>query len=141
MDRKKLFLILQSALCIALAVALAAAVVGVYREGAAAKAADPLANIFTRERLAARLRPAAALFCVTAGLAAVGLILDIKDEKGLKPVKGGGRTENKAPGGRALRTALLIAAVVLIAAGVFNGSARDVFGKAVRICTECIGLG
>jgi hypothetical protein len=36
---------------------------------------------------------------------------------------------------------LLIAAIALIAAGVFNGSARDVFGKAVKICTECIGLG
>ena len=36
---------------------------------------------------------------------------------------------------------LLIASIALIAAGVFNGSARDVFGKAVKICTECIGLG
>ena len=37
--------------------------------------------------------------------------------------------------------ALLVLAVALIAAGVFNGSARDVFGKAVKICTECVGLG
>ena len=36
---------------------------------------------------------------------------------------------------------LLIAAILLIAAGLFNGSARDVFSKAVRICTECVGLG
>ena len=42
---------------------------------------------------------------------------------------------------RLLRIALLVLAVVLIAAGVFNGSARDVFGKAVKICTECVGLG
>ena len=36
---------------------------------------------------------------------------------------------------------LLIAAVCLLAAGVFNGSAKDVLGKAVNVCTECIGLG
>jgi len=35
----------------------------------------------------------------------------------------------------------LIAAVVLIIAGVFNGSARDVLYKAITICTECVGLG
>ena len=38
-------------------------------------------------------------------------------------------------------TALLILSVVLIAAGVSNGSAKDVFGKAIKICTECVGLG
>ena len=42
---------------------------------------------------------------------------------------------------RTLRVVLLVLAVVLIVAGVFNGSARDVFGKAVKICTECVGLG
>ena len=31
--------------------------------------------------------------------------------------------------------------VMLLVLGVFNGSARDVFGKAVKICTECVGLG
>ncbi|MBO6014844.1 MAG: thioredoxin [Oscillospiraceae bacterium] len=40
-----------------------------------------------------------------------------------------------------MRTILLIAAIVLIGAGIFNGSARDVFGKAIKICTECVGLG
>ena len=40
-----------------------------------------------------------------------------------------------------LRAVLLAAAVCLIAAGVSNGGAQDVFVKAVRICTECIGLG
>ena len=35
----------------------------------------------------------------------------------------------------------LMLAVMMIVAGTFNGSARDVFGKAVKICTECIGLG
>lgn len=36
---------------------------------------------------------------------------------------------------------LVTAAVLLIVLGVLNGGARDVFAKAVRICSECIGLG
>ena len=53
------------------------------------------------------------------------------------------KEENKSLAGknRLLRAVVLALAVVLIIAGVFNGSARDVFGKAVKICTECVGLG
>lgn len=40
-----------------------------------------------------------------------------------------------------VRTALLILAAVLIIMGVINDGIGDVYGKAVRICTECIGLG
>ena len=60
---------------------------------------------------------------------------------------GGIRAEEKKPVKkpdtqiRMLRAAVLVLAVCLIIAGVFNGSARDVFGKAVKICTECVGLG
>lgn len=32
-------------------------------------------------------------------------------------------------------------AIVLVVVGIFNGGMSDVLGKAVRICTECIGLG
>ena len=42
---------------------------------------------------------------------------------------------------RKIRLALLCLSAALIAAGVWNGSARDVLMKAVKICTECIGLG
>lgn len=35
----------------------------------------------------------------------------------------------------------LAIAVALIVWGCFNGSARDVFVRAVNICTECVGLG
>ncbi len=41
----------------------------------------------------------------------------------------------------AVRGTVLVVAVVFIVLGVFNGGMHDVFGKAVRICTECIGLG
>ena len=40
-----------------------------------------------------------------------------------------------------LQGVVLALAVALIVAGVRNGSAADVFGKAVKICTECVGLG
>ena len=40
-----------------------------------------------------------------------------------------------------LRGAILVAAVVFIILGITNGSMNDVLGKAVQICTECIGLG
>ena len=36
---------------------------------------------------------------------------------------------------------LVAAAIVLIVFDVLNGGARDVFAKAVKICSECIGLG
>lgn len=36
---------------------------------------------------------------------------------------------------------LVAVAIVLIVFGVINGGARDVFAKAVKICSECIGLG
>ena len=40
-----------------------------------------------------------------------------------------------------LRIALLIVAVAMIIAGIFNGGVQDVLQKAIKICTECIGLG
>ena len=34
-----------------------------------------------------------------------------------------------------------LAAVALVVLGIFNGGMGDVLAKAVKICTECIGLG
>ena len=140
MEKKKYFLILQSIICVLLAVMLITAVLGVYRRGMAAHAEDPLAWIFSREIAVQAFRPIAPLFFAGIGLAAAGWFLGVRDENSLRPVKGG-RVENKASDGKKIRTILLIAAIVLIGAGIFNGSARDVFGKAIKICTECVGLG
>lgn len=41
----------------------------------------------------------------------------------------------------ALWAALVCAALLLIVIGVFNGGAQDVLAKAIKICSECIGLG
>ncbi len=40
-----------------------------------------------------------------------------------------------------LRGGILIAAVALIAAGIYTGDFMNVLNKAIRICFECIGLG
>ena len=256
MNKKKIFLIAQSLLCAALVALLILAALGIWREGLALKAADPLSWIYTRDKAAAALGPVLPLLILGLVMTAVGLVLGIRDENAEKPVPDteclrdltvsrvasasadmqaerakqkkllcGGwavfalcmvpvllyitngshfpngdlepvflalvghvlpwaaiglaalmvstvlqeksmrreieaakaqiklekstgvqpETERKEEKTRAnvrlLRIALLVLAAVLIAAGVFNGSARDVFGKAVKICTECVGLG
>ena len=42
---------------------------------------------------------------------------------------------------KTVRFAVLAVALVFIVVGIFNGSANDVLTKAIKICTECIGLG
>ena len=140
MKRKRLYLAIQSVFIILLALLLIAAVLGIYRDGTAARAEDPLAPVFSREIVAERLLPLAPLFFAAVLLTALGLILDVKDESGSRAGKGG-KVENRAADGKTLRALLLIAAIALILAGLLNGSARDVFAKAVKICTECVGLG
>ena len=140
MERKKLFLIIESALCVVAALLLIAAVTGAYLVGAEAHASDPLRQIFTRETVAACLRSAGLPLFTALGMAAVGWILGVKDENGLETRKAV-KVVNRVSCGKGLRTVLLIAAAALLIAGIFNGSAKDVFGKAVKICTECVGLG
>lgn len=40
-----------------------------------------------------------------------------------------------------VRKGLLIAAIVLIIAGIYQGDFKDIKNKAIRICYECIGIG
>lgn len=40
-----------------------------------------------------------------------------------------------------VRCTLILLAIFFIALGVADGGMREVFGKAIRICTECIGIG
>ena len=43
--------------------------------------------------------------------------------------------------GVVVRSVLLVVAIGLVAIGITNGGMMDVLAKAVKICTECIGLG
>jgi hypothetical protein len=40
-----------------------------------------------------------------------------------------------------VRAVILAVGILFVVLGVINGGMADVLGKAVRICTECIGLG
>ena len=146
MSKKKLFLAVLSVLCAVLTVLLIAAAVGIYREGAAIRAEQPLSWIYSREKAASGLAPLLPLFVVILVLTAAGLVLGIRDD-GKRPAKSQTMTDvkakNREPGAkdRVLRLSLLALAVLLIVAGVLNGSALDVLGKAIKICTECVGLG
>ena len=53
----------------------------------------------------------------------------------------GSELQSSSAKARLLQVVLVAAALIMIAAGVLNQSARDVFIKASKICTECIGLG
>ena len=64
----------------------------------------------------------------------------------IRAEKEAGLAPGPAPAPRAgnvgmIQIVLIVAAILLIVAGVFNGSARDVLYKAINICTECVGLG
>ena len=50
-------------------------------------------------------------------------------------------TENKKPITLGVRIAFVGCAIGFIIAGVLNGGMTDVLNKAIKICTECIGLG
>lgn len=159
MNKKRVFLIVQSILCVVLTGMLAAAAIGIYRDGLAVQAADSLSGIYTRAKVAESLRPILPLLILGFVLTAIGLVVGIRDENRDRPAKdkeclrdlaadrvaaasAERKKDPKSPGRlRLLRSALLLLALALIVAGVFNGSARDVFGKAVKICTECVGLG
>ncbi len=94
MTEKKLYLILQSVLCVVLVILLAVSAISIYREGKALKAEDPMASIYTREKTAEKFKPIAPLFFAAIGLTVAGWILAVKDESAGRPVKDAEYTRN-----------------------------------------------
>lgn len=252
MNKKKIYLIIQSAFCVVLAALLSIIAIKIFYDGTAAKADSPLEWIYSREKVASALIPVLPVIIIGFIMTVAGLILRLSDDKINKPVKdteiqrdlivsrignpnekmkaerskqkkifiggwaafavcmipvliytvnpahfpegqlepvfiafsahtipwivigitalmistmlkeksmkaeieeakeqGLGKTSfssglNKALSYKTvlvLRIVILVLAVVLIVAGIVNGSAQDVLGKAVNICTECVGLG
>ncbi len=164
MPWKKLYQWVLAAVCALLFALLAAAFIRLYREGAALRAAgDAAASIFTREKLTERLAPLLPLAILAAGLIVAAAPLGIGSGAsgfGRIPPRRttSGRTEVD-PGDKfdvlrskacdparkhriaLLRAALAAVALMLIIAGIYNGSMKDVLYKAINICTECVGLG
>ncbi|MCR5137940.1 MAG: hypothetical protein K6C12_12790 [Oscillospiraceae bacterium] len=87
MTDKKLYLILQSVLCILLVVLLAGSAVSIFREGSAQKAENPMEWIFTPEKIAEKFKPIAPLFFGAVGLTVAGWILSVKDAHAEAPVR------------------------------------------------------
>ena len=87
MDKKKLFLIVQSVLCVVLIVLLASAAISIYREGVVLKAENPLNWIYSREKVGESLRPILPLLIAGLVMTVLGLVLGIRDENAGKPVK------------------------------------------------------
>ncbi len=153
MTRRRFLLWVMAAVCVALTVFLAVSAVSVCLDGSVRREQDPLADIFTREIAAEKLRSAAPLFIAFGILLVIMRISGMKDNRGEHPLKAHGSGSGTAgtntvripaASGRKLftvRMIFLVLAVVLLILGILNGSARDVFSKAVTICTECIGLG
>lgn len=158
MDKKKMLLYVQAALCILWAALMAAAAVRIFSDGLAYRAqGHPEAWIYTREKAAAvigRYLPLLLLAVIT-NIACV--ITGARDENQDRPVSDPvladiyKKERGQGPGTAAgsadpkkislVRAALFVIAAVFIAAGIMNGSMEDMFIKAVNICSECIGLG
>ena len=65
----------------------------------------------------------------------------IKNNGAPKVVKAEGAADAKTDYTVYVKYAILGLSVLLIILGIFNGGMADVLEKAVKICTECIGLG
>lgn len=164
MSRRNLYLIIQSALCILIAVLLSGSAIRIFLEGSAYQAAGHAGEwIYTRGKVGAALLPVIPPVLILLVMSVFGSFRG-RTEKA-KPVRdkkltGDRRSARiKAPIARKpdpqfnivepelarkrkiLRNILLIAAVCFTIMGILNGSMRDVMTKAIRICTECIGLG
>ena len=129
--------------CILLAAVLAAGAVRIYMEGSARKAADPLESIYTAEEVTRKLFAAVPLIANSVILLLMCLAVKVKDPDADRPAKAEGRmTPKKETKSKKIVQAVVVAAaVLLIIAGICNGSALDVLIKGINICTECVGLG
>ena len=144
-NRDRVLSVLLAVCCILLAVILAAGAVCIYLDGSSRKTEDPLEAIYTTDAAARVFTIAAPVSAVSAGLLIICILLGVKAPKDRMPPGQDGTAQTAAepePKHKGfIRAFILIAAVLLILAGILNGSAMDVFIKAINICTECIGLG
>ena len=88
MSKSKIFLIVQSALCVLIAVLLSASAIRIFLEGSAWQAAGhPSDWIYTREKAAGALAPILPLILASIVMTIIGIVKDIKDEDADKPVQ------------------------------------------------------
>ncbi len=152
MTRKNAFMWIEAGLCILLVLILSLGAIGIYHEGLARKAEDPLTQIYTVEAVVKAIVPAIPVLILAIIMAIAAFIAGKKDEKASVVEKSGvfKRKKNSTDSyvlpalsqkGKLLRRILLAIAVICLLAGVWNGSMTDVWNKARMICMECIGMG
>ena len=131
------------ALILASGVGLAVSCLAIYQDGG---------SPFTRESISLHFRRVAPLvYAVLIGVAGGGVLsLFLPCEE--RGDMGRGRSARGMVNHRksfydniyfvwVVRCAVAVIGVAFVVLGVLNGGMEDVLGKAIRICTECIGLG
>ncbi len=146
MTKRKVIIAAETAIIVLLAVLLISSAILLYFDGIALKAEDPMADIYTALAIKEKV-----LFIVPVLIGAVILciaaasmrIKGMYSGRNIPDIEVGDNASRSINDGKAARIRLLVfgIAVICIIAGFFNGSLWDVFVKASRICTECIGLG
>ena len=86
------------------------------------------------------------IFALCALITVLCIFFGARDENQDRPVKEpkdytGPKTQPDPGRQKIVRLIVLAAALIMIVAGIFNGSMHDVLMKAIMICTECVGLG
>lgn len=95
MTKNKIFLWVQTALCVLIAILLASSAVRIFIDGSAYQAAGhPSEWIYTREKAAAALMPILPLFLLSFAMTVYGLVKGIEDEEADKPVQDVERTRD-----------------------------------------------
>ena len=95
MAKNKIFLWIQTALCVLIAVLLASSAVRIFIDGSAYQAAGhPSEWIYTREKVTAALMPILPLFLLSFAMTVYGLVKGIEDEEADKPVQDVERTRD-----------------------------------------------
>lgn len=133
--------ILTAVLAVASALLLILSAAGVYiTRGVLGSGTE---DVFTREVIAesfGAIAPVIWAFIACAAVTGIFSLFCTEKKTFPKPHK----VDNAAPEGKAVtavRCAVLALAAVLIVLGVANGGMKDVLIKAIKICTECVGLG
>ncbi len=147
MAKKKFFLALQSVLCVITAIMLIIAALSIFFEGVAIRVDNPMAEIYTVEGIVKRVVPVIPIIVAAVAVTIISSFLKIRDDAADRPVMNidiQKNTSDRMPATdklKKIRLLVFVAAIICIVVGFYNGSMMDVFIKASKICTECIGLG
>ena len=147
MPKNKTLSIVFTVLTLLLCVLLCTAVISLYCEGLARRAATGSDSepIFTPESIGRWLPWVLSLLGLWLAIGIVAAVTGYLATARTFVSRPKGRVENMGYENKKWKTwvwvLLAAAALALIVLGICNGGLRDVLGKAVNICSECIGLG